>query len=270
MATFLPRAARAPVSRCSCSPIPSARSFSISPIVPSHRIVASALLSRPPLILAPLTPLESTYYAYQRTLSRALSKPLETSLDWFFKKGSAAEKSFVQTQEKVDKETGTEGELEKFELAREGIEGKEELRSRENRDQDLKNLERRMDRTLYLVLKKDRKENMWQFPQGGVEANESLLEAAQRELVEETGPNMDVWPVGRAPAGAYVYDFPQAFKSEHSGAKVFFLPMRVIRGQAVPNKKEGLVDFAWLTKEEVKEKVSEDYWSAVEPILSDR
>ena len=51
---------------------------------------------------------------------------------------------------------------------------------------------------------------------------------------------------------------------------MFFLPMRVIRGQAQPNKAEGLVDFAWLTKEEVKETVSEDYWTAVEPILSDR
>ena len=106
---------------------------------------------------------------------------------------------------------------------------------------------------------------------------------------------MDVWPVGRAPAGAYVYPFPAEHTKrypEHEGAKVrpalhrpsccdpfadpevlaqvFFLPMRVIRGQAQPNKAEGLVDFAWLTKEEVKETVSEDYWTAVEPILSDR
>jgi large subunit ribosomal protein L46 len=47
------------------------------------------------------------------------------------------------------------------------------------------------------------------------------------------------------------------------------MPMRVVRGQAVPNQKEGLIDFAWLTKEEIKEKVSEDYWKAVEPMLSD-
>lgn len=45
--------------------------------------------------------------------------------------------------------------------------------------------------------------------------------------------------------------------------------MRVIRGQAKPNKKEGLVDFAWLTKEEVREKVTPEYWQAVEPMLSD-
>lgn len=46
--------------------------------------------------------------------------------------------------------------------------------------------------------------------------------------------------------------------------------MRVIRGQARPNKKEGLVDFAWLTKEEIKDKVTKDYWEAVEPMLSEQ
>lgn len=47
------------------------------------------------------------------------------------------------------------------------------------------------------------------------------------------------------------------------------MPMRIIRGQAKPNKSEGLVDFAWLTKEEIKDKVAADYWQAVEPMLSD-
>lgn len=46
--------------------------------------------------------------------------------------------------------------------------------------------------------------------------------------------------------------------------------MRVLRGQAKPNKEEGLVDYAWLTKEEVKDSVTKSYWAAVEPILSDR
>lgn len=47
--------------------------------------------------------------------------------------------------------------------------------------------------------------------------------------------------------------------------------MRIIRGQVVPNNAEGLVDFAWLTKEEVHERVGGDensYWTAVKHMLS--
>jgi 8-oxo-dGTP pyrophosphatase MutT (NUDIX family) len=59
--------------------------------------------------------------------------------------------------------------------------------------------------------------------QGGVEGDESLLEAAQRELVEEAGPDMDIWATGRAPAGAYEYKFPKEFVKKnpgHDGARV--------------------------------------------------
>ncbi|KAL7337272.1 NUDIX hydrolase domain-like protein, partial [Rhodotorula toruloides] len=226
---------------------------------PSHRVVASALLSRPPLILPPLSPLERSYYAYQRRIHRALAKPASVSQSWFFKKGTQAEKSFMKA----------------FEMAAEEVEGAPDYVPREteaDKKGDVTSLERKADRTLYLLLKKNRKEHAWQFPQGGVEGEESLLEAAKRELHEETGVNVDVWPSGRVPAGAYTYPFPAEHKKkhpEHEGAKVFFMPMRIIRGQVEPNKQEGIVDFAWLTKEEVKEKVSPEYWEAVEPMLSD-
>ncbi|GAA5868010.1 hypothetical protein JCM3774_001566 [Rhodotorula dairenensis] len=247
---------------------------------PRHRVVAAALLSRPPLVLPELSPLERTYYAYQRRIHRALAKPFDVSSQWFFKKGSQAEKAFAAFDRRAleselqaaDDESGRRA----FEMAAEEVEGAPEFMSREteaDRTGDVRSLERKADRTLYLLLQKKRAEHAWQFPQGGVEADESLVEAAQRELVEETGPNVDVWPVGRAPAGAFSYPFPASHQKkfpEFDSARVFFMPMRMIRGQAVPNEKEGIVDFAWLTKEEVKDKVSEEYWQAVEPILSDQ
>ena len=40
---------------------------------------------------------------------------------------------------------------------------------------DMKSLQRKLDRVLYLLVKKPRKEYAWQLPQGGLEQDESLI-----------------------------------------------------------------------------------------------
>jgi large subunit ribosomal protein L46 len=40
----------------------------------------------------------------------------------------------------------------------------------------MKSLQRKLDRVLYLLVKKPRKEYTWQLPQGGLEQDESLVE----------------------------------------------------------------------------------------------
>ncbi len=50
---------------------------------------------------------------------------------------------------------------------------------------------------------------IWQFPQGGVDAKEDLLDAARRELWEETGIRTAAL-IARAP-GWITYDFPEGF-----------------------------------------------------------
>jgi putative (di)nucleoside polyphosphate hydrolase len=66
-----------------------------------------------------------------------------------------------------------------------------------------------------IVLKKDSKvfvgrridiKNAWQLPQGGVEENEAPLDAAKRELFEETNVS-SIAPLGSS--SSYCYDFPQ-------------------------------------------------------------
>jgi 8-oxo-dGTP pyrophosphatase MutT (NUDIX family)/alpha-beta hydrolase superfamily lysophospholipase len=55
----------------------------------------------------------------------------------------------------------------------------------------------------------DKGDRIWQFPQGGVDGKEELLDAARRELWEETGIR-SVSLIARAP-GWITYDFPEGF-----------------------------------------------------------
>jgi len=61
-----------------------------------------------------------------------------------------------------------------------------------------------------LLLHKPRKKDEWQLPQGGVEAGESIEQAALRELMEEAGI-ADVRVIGTSPE-KYKYDFPASFR----------------------------------------------------------
>ena len=61
---------------------------------------------------------------------------------------------------------------------------------------DQRSLQRRLDRVLYLLVKKPRREHAWQMPQGGVEEGESLLEVGSTpvSVVESTKEESTICP----------------------------------------------------------------------------
>lgn len=60
-------------------------------------------------------------------------------------------------------------------------------------------------------------------------------------------------------------------EQEEYGKKVFFMKGRIMAGQADLTKNEyGDLDFQWLAKEEVQDKVGEKYWSDVKNMLTER
>ncbi len=65
-----------------------------------------------------------------------------------------------------------------------------------------------------LLVHKPRKRDAWQLPQGGIEAGETQVEAALRELKEETGLEL----VGDVHVSehTYCYDFPPEFVKRHN------------------------------------------------------
>ncbi|KAF9173387.1 54S ribosomal protein L17 mitochondrial [Mortierella sp. AD011] len=262
-------------------------------IINSHRIVAGAVVSRQPLILRDLTPFEKEYFSYQQNLERDNAAPF--GAEFYFKKGSVAERRWKQQEAEKNASLSTSSTQSSSKSSSKGAESSEAAEGDElteedrvaqleakiefndriteaDRKNDVRSLERALQRTLYLIVKKPREQHAWQFPQGGVRAVENLQEAAGRELQEECGGNMDLWFVGRVPIGHYIYSHPKNFKTEGENTvkatKVFFMKAHIFAGQVQVDNKE-IVDFAWVTKEEMKDYVSPDYYEAVKDMLSD-
>ena len=65
-----------------------------------------------------------------------------------------------------------------------------------------------------LCARADSKGLEWQFPQGGIEEDEDIIDAAKRELYEETGIT-NIRLINKMPF-SIKYDFPDGYKSIYS------------------------------------------------------
>lgn len=121
----------------------------------------------------------------------------------------------------------------------------------------------------YLIVKKPRQHNAWQFPQGGVDEGETGRQAAVRELQEECGASLNVKIKGERPCGEYSYFFPQDFKRHETrviGAKVSFFKADYIEGTVEVDGEE-IIDHKWVTSEEFKNYFEGAYLQAVKEFL---
>ena len=113
----------------------------------------------------------------------------------------------------------------------------------------------------YLIVKKPRKEHAWQFPQGGVDEGETLIQAAERELQEECGESLQIKCKSEEPVGNYKYFFPADFTRHNEnikGAKVSFFLARYLSGEVKIDQKE-IIEYRWVKKEELKDYFEKSY-----------
>ncbi|KAG0746020.1 hypothetical protein G6F57_007890 [Rhizopus arrhizus] len=241
-------------------------------IIKNSRIQASVILSRPPQITRDATPFEKAYFDYREKLER--QEATTTPTDFYFKKGSVAERRWKheeQARQNAMKDPSTslsealQASQVSWEKENEGLTVSTKLEKLERVTEaddknNKKSLDRALQQTLYLVVKPSG-DSSWQFPQGPIDTTEYLHEAAERTLSEQCGVDMDTWFVGRQPIGFYKEN------SQQPGLKVFFMKARVYAGQVKPNKE--ITDFAWLTKDELSNHLSSEYYKAIKDCLGD-
>ncbi len=113
----------------------------------------------------------------------------------------------------------------------------------------------------FLIVQKPRKDHAWQFPQGGVDPEETDIEAAKRELYEECGNNLRVKILNKNPVGIYKYLFPDDFKRHDAniiGAKVTFFQAEYIDGEVEIDDKE-IVKYKWVEEANLSEYFEAEY-----------
>lgn len=136
-------------------------------------------------------------------------------------------------------------ELSKFQLAlrRTGADDKDDLRS----------TDRKLENALTLLVEqKLGNEQLLLLPQGKINREETLYQAAQRIIQEHCGKNLQAHIYGNAPCGFFKYKYPKEMRDEIIGAKVFFYRAVWIGGQVDAKSK----NFLWLDKTELFEKIN--------------
>ena len=103
--------------------------------------------------------------------------------------------------------------------------------------------------TEVLLLKKPRKNDAWQLPQGGVEAGESTEQAALRELNEEAGITARL--IGSS-TRIYQYDYPPSyrrFRPDHvKGQQIKFVFAEADPDVQIAVDGKEINDFVWVTE----------------------
>jgi len=241
-------------------------------IRPVHQ--ASVIVTRSPTISRSPTKFEKAFFQYQLRISRALHNPFP--YEFYFKQGSPLEAQFNIEERKREKKAfgrvskimmeSTEANREAAELAKEDVEQRAARFTEADRKKHLRSLDRKGERNLYLIINKNLgHKTCWSFPEGPVQKGEFLHQTAERVLHPECGINMDTWMVGRKPIGLYQ---PPVASPDVPQTMTFFYKLHILAGHVRPNN-TSVIDYAWLTKQEIRTYVEGDYWHGVKDMLSD-
>ncbi|KAI9033296.1 hypothetical protein DFJ74DRAFT_753877 [Hyaloraphidium curvatum] len=243
------------------------------------------LLRRDPVILPEPEPFEAAYAAHAEALRAEVARPMASA--FFFKKGTDDEKLFQEAQALAagggpsgaaaasasDSEASAAPALPGSGPENPFLPYNGPLAPRHTEADaanDVTSLNRALDRPLFLVVRNRDEPQGWKLPDNPVGRTELLHEAAQRFMKEDYA-DLDTWVVGRVPIGFYTYLFREDDKASRAlfrnlGANVFYMKAHVMSGQ-IQQLKDRAKEWAWVTKEELKEMTAPDYYEAIKDML---
>lgn len=135
---------------------------------------------------------------------------------------------------------------------------------------DRRSMNRMLDKSCFLVVKRNREDKAWQFPQGKVNADKdgkSPRATAERVLDRAVG-KVNRYFISNAPIGHVCYPYPADMQKKRGeyGAKVFFYRAQLIQG-TIKLETRLYTDYAWIGRKEVGEYFDEQTAELIHAIL---
>jgi len=256
-----------------------------TPITVPFQPIASVVIERVPVVLPALPEWEIDYLEYKekrnadvaKIQQQTANKRAEEELKLRAKKEKGKKKS-ESTQANAASEDNEllkkmELEIQAEEKASEGESDIElPLITQFDKKNDRKSLYRKLTNRLYLIVKKPRKTNPWEFPQANWQQADGihLKNTASRLVEDQVGARLKYWLVGNAPIGHYTLLYTEEAKKKYGydTAKMFFYKAQYLHGVVKVNKDQ-LVDHLWVTRDELQEFFPEAYYNYVKELLLD-
>ena len=257
----------------------------------SSLISSTLLLSRQPVLTADLPEFENQYYKYQNELWKRL---MWTFPKWFYyREGTLSEQNYrelnknptfnnpniefprgrPEIRHQRDRRFKQEIELPKtYKEAKEGEEDDFEVTPADDlsrkivpnsrvtdadKSGDLTSLERKLSRTLYLVINKEDKWILPNFSEGASEKLTPLHKLAEEGLYKIGGDKINYFNVSNKPCHLYKND----------DTREYFIKSHILSGKFEPQ--EPALKYMWLTKGELNSYLNKDYYKDIKHLLND-
>ena len=120
-------------------------------------------------------------------------------------------------------------------------------------------VKRNDDKFLFIYRKKK-----WDLPKGGIEKNEMIIEAAQREVKEETGV-ADLIVIDKIGETYHIFNNGKTYRLK----RTYWFRMRSdYKGQLMPQEEEGITSVEWISKKRIS-KILENAYENIKGIVSE-